>query len=475
MIAVPGFEISVSQNVFLAAGRREVDAVLTVAAAGLTAPAAPPAEVILVDCSGSMNQPPMKIEAARRATVAAIDALPDGASFAVVQGTQVAEMVYPAGPQLAPATPAGRAAAARAVRGLAAAGGTRIGSWLQLAGQLLDAHPDGVRHALLLTDGKDEHEQPEELTAVLDRCAGRFDCDPRAIGDGWEPAELKRIAAALHGEPEEVRLDDLAEDFRAMIARATSRVVPDLRLEVRTMEGVRIRFLRQLHPTAADLTSGAVEASPRTVEFATGSWGNEIAEYHLGLDADPGRFDEATPNQVALVRVRPAGGVAAGAAPGPDPVGVFAHWTHDLVRASRMESRLSHYAGQAALREAVNAGCDAFDTGDRQTATAEWGRAVALAHASGNGKVLRRLAELVDVVDPATGEVRLRTDVRTGARKGLELSSEISALSPAGGSASEPALPAPADGPARQCRCGRVAPPGRRFCEACGRPLGGSQ
>lgn len=426
--------------------------------------------MILVDCSGSMDAPPTKIAAARRATVAAIETMPDRSAFAVVQGTSRATMVYPPELRLAVATPETRAEAAAAVGSLVAAGGTAIGQWLQQARQLLDTHPAGVRHALLLTDGRNEHEKPYELDQVLEQCAGHFSCDARAIGDGWEPGELLRIVDALRGTAEEVRLGDLADDFRLMIARATRRVVPDLRLGVRTMEGVRLRFIRQVHPTAFDLTGDAVEAGERTVELSTGSWGEQTAEYHLGLAVDPGRFDEAVDSQVALVWVRPVG--AAGAGPDPEPVGVFAHWTDDLVRATRMDPGLSHYGGQAELRDAVNAGCDAFDAGDLAVALAEWGRAVRLAHGSGNEEILRRLDDVVDVVDPAAGEVRLRDGARPGARKALKLSSTVSAVNPH--------RPSPLDGAARpdsrsdlECpSCFEISPGGTRFCEACGAPLG---
>jgi hypothetical protein len=276
---------------------------------------------------------------------------------------------------------------------------------------------------------------------------------------------------ALRGTAEEVRLGDLADDFRLMIARATRRVVPDLRLSVRTMEGVRLGFVRQVHPTAIDLTGDAVQAGERTVEFSTGSWGEQTAEYHLALAVDPGRFDQAVDNQVALVWARPVG--AAGAGPDPDPLGVFAHWTDDLMRTTRMDPGLSHYSGQAELRDAVNAGCDAFDAGDLAAALAEWGRAVRLAHGSGNEEILRRLGDVVDIVDPAAGEVRLRADARPGARKALALSSTVSAANPY--------RPPPADRAARpdsrpdlKCpSCFEIPPGGTTFCEACGSPLGG--
>lgn len=51
------------------------------------------AEVILLDCSGSMGDPGTKLAAARRATRAALDALPDRTLVAVVAGRHSASMV----------------------------------------------------------------------------------------------------------------------------------------------------------------------------------------------------------------------------------------------------------------------------------------------------------------------------------------------------------------------------------------------
>jgi Ca-activated chloride channel family protein len=68
--------------------------------------------------------------AAQRATKAAIDALRDGALFAVIEGTNVARVVYPTGPRLVAATPETRRAAKKAVS-LLRAGGARgwVSGW----------------------------------------------------------------------------------------------------------------------------------------------------------------------------------------------------------------------------------------------------------------------------------------------------------------------------------------------------------
>ena len=84
------FTVGVFQNEYLPGGAREVNAIVTVTSAGSVAdgPASPPsaAEIIIVDCSGSMGYPRAKLIKARHATAAAIDVIRDGTAFAVVAG-----------------------------------------------------------------------------------------------------------------------------------------------------------------------------------------------------------------------------------------------------------------------------------------------------------------------------------------------------------------------------------------------------
>ena len=86
------FHGAVHQNLYLVEGGREVHAVITVDAEGdlaATANTPPPeaAEVIILDCSGSMGSPPEKIVKAKQAAGVAIDGLRDGVLFALVAGS----------------------------------------------------------------------------------------------------------------------------------------------------------------------------------------------------------------------------------------------------------------------------------------------------------------------------------------------------------------------------------------------------
>ena len=68
------------------------------------------------------------------------------------------------------------------------------------AGRLFDSVPGLVqRHAILLTDGENHNETPEQLTNAIMGVTGKFQCDCRGVGVDWQVAEVRRIAQALLG------------------------------------------------------------------------------------------------------------------------------------------------------------------------------------------------------------------------------------------------------------------------------------
>jgi von Willebrand factor type A domain len=186
-----GFTIDVDQNQYLPEGGRDVSAIVTVTSAADAAALAGPepdsaetgsAEIVIIDCSGSMEYPHTKIAEARAATAAAVDVIRDGVRFAVIAGTDKAWPVFPADGSMVLADSASKAAARQAVAGLRAAGGTAIGQWLRLAREVFEYYPVKLRHAILLTDGKNQHESPDQLAAVVGQCEGVFSCDCRGGG-----------------------------------------------------------------------------------------------------------------------------------------------------------------------------------------------------------------------------------------------------------------------------------------------------
>jgi hypothetical protein len=402
------FCVDVRQNEYLPEGAGDVSAVLTVTCAVDLAAAddVAAAEIVIVDCSGSMARRG-KIAAARAATAAAVDAIGDGVAFAVIAGTQTARVVFPADGGLAVASAQSRDLARHAVAGLRARGGTRIGEWLQLAHRLFTGHGAGLRHAILLTDGQNG-QSPRRLDQAISVCAGVFSCDCRGVGTGWKVAELRKIAAALDGTVDIVADPaGLAADFAAMMHSSMSKQVAGVALRVWTPVHADIQFVRQVAPAIEDLAGRRVPTGPQTGDYPAGAWAaGESRDYHLGVRVRPGPAGQ----EMLAARVS----VVTGSPSGPRVHGqglVRAIWTADEALSAAISPQVAHYTGQVELAQAIQDGLRARRQGDEQTATARLGRAVALATQSGNQDTVRLLARVVDVVDAATGTVRLRSRV----------------------------------------------------------------
>ncbi|MEU8622983.1 VWA domain-containing protein [Streptomyces sp. NPDC048623] len=421
----PQFSVDVYQNEFLPEGGRDVNAIVTVTASGggsaagvRPAGGGSAAVVLMLDCSGSMDYPSTKMRGAREATAAAIDTLRDGTFFAVVAGTHIAREVYPGQGRLAVADARTRAQAKDALRALNASGGTAIGTWLRLADTLLSSADAAIRHGILLTDGRNEHESPEDLRAALDACAGRFTCDARGVGTDWEVDEVRGIATALLGTADIVADPaGLAADFTAMMEGAMGKEVADVALRLWTPVGVEIGFVKQVAPTVADLSGRRTEAGPRAGDYPTGSWGDESRDYHVSVRVPEAAIgQEMLAARVSLIVPDPAGGTPTTLSQGL----VRAVWTDDMVMSTAINPQVAHYTGQAELADVIQQGLDARKSGDRDGATAKLGRAVQLAAASGNADTAKLLSKVVDVVDAATGTVRLKAKVAEADEMTLE-------------------------------------------------------
>ncbi|MGY4927420.1 vWA domain-containing protein [Streptomyces sp. 900105755] len=428
--SMPQFSVDVYQNEYLPEGGREVNAIVTVTATGggtvgtavgaSYAPGQGPAAgvAIMVDCSGSMDYPPTKMRNARDATGAAIDTLRDGTHFAVIGGTHVAKEVYPGGGRLAVADRSSREQAKQALRRLSAGGGTAIGTWLRLADRLLASADVTIRHGILLTDGRNEHEAPEDLRAALDSCAGRFTCDARGVGTDWEVKEVTGIASALLGTADIVADPTaLAADFTQMMETAMGKEVADVALRLWTPVGTAVKFVKQVAPTVEQLTDRRTEAGPRAGDYPTGSWGDESRDYHVCVEVPTaGLGQEMLAARVSLVVPQPDGSVQNLGAQGL----IRAVWTDDMVASTSINPQVAHYTGQAELAQAIQQGLDLRKAGDMDGATAKLGRAVQLASASGNADTAKLLAKVVDVVDATTGTVRLKAKVEEADEMTLE-------------------------------------------------------
>jgi len=91
---------------------------------------------------------------------------------------------------------------------------------------------------------------------------------------------------------------------------------------------------------------------------------------------------------------------------------IKAIWTDNEEWSTRIDPRVAKVTGQTELADAIQDGLAARRDGDLETATAKLGRAVQLAHASGEQETAQLLARVVDVVDPVTGTIQLKSKVR---------------------------------------------------------------
>ncbi|WP_234332174.1 VWA domain-containing protein [Streptomyces sp. NRRL F-5650] len=423
------------------------------------------AQVLAVDCSSSMTWPVEKLHAAQQAAVAAIRKLPDGTPFAVVRGNEQATVVYPDTPRMARASAGTRARAAAAVREMVAGGGTCIGAWLDLSRRLLAEQDAPIGHVLLLTDGKNQHDEQMPLARVLEECAGRFVCDAWGIGDGWDGRELLRITRRLHGSASSVREEAaLPGEYEQLMNRLLTKTVPELVISVTAMPGCSVRYLKQVFPTEAELT-----AEDGTGRFVTRAWGDETRRYQLCLTADPSGRPRQEDLQLAVVAVDVPGGDEVRL---PPPQPCLVHWTDDPALSRHTDVQVEHFEQHQRLGEAVAAATDAHRRGQRDLAERHLGRAVQLAHAMGADGQLGRLARLVRIEDAQEGRVALRPDVAAVDFQHLITASSHSTYGPApgtGAGSNGTAGTAPGTSATVRCpACSHRAPATARFCPSCG-------
>lgn len=352
------FELEVAYNAYLPPGGQDVDAIVSVTATGGD-PVGPAAVVFIVDCSASMAGP--RMTTARDAVRDAIDALPDGALFAVIAGSDQAEMCYPADAGLVAADDGTRSAAKQAVARLSASGGTAIERWLSLANTVFDDRPTATWHAILLTDGEYTHETPAGLRVV-----------PEAHG----------VTAYVAADPEELV---------ALTGNAT-RQVATMALRLVLPRAAEIRFVRQVHPTTLEMAGQVDDAEPRALRYPIGSLGARRRDFHIGIRVPPANVtDEMLAARVLLT-------AADGEVLAQERITVT--WTDEEATSTR--TRVAAYLDQAettAVRELLAGRFDA----DADLTVVRLGRASDLAREMDLYSPLIRSTE-VSGIDPSATE-----------------------------------------------------------------------
>ncbi len=402
------FSAEVYQNEFLPDGGSDVHAIVTVTCEGAgeagRSGSGDAGEIVIVDTSGSMVEE--KINAAKHAAAAALDQVLDGVWFAVIAGNHEARLAYPiaAEPGMVRMDERTRAEAKRAIGDFVPGGGTAMGTWLWLATHVFASVPGlAQKHAILLTDGINQHETTDQLNANIEGARGQFQCDCRGVGTDWHVAEVRRIATTLLGSVDLIAsAENMAADFEQIMRQSMGRGVAEAWLRVWAPQGAQVLFVRQVSPTVDDLTPRRAEVNALTSAYPTGSWGDEARDYHVAVRLPA----KAVGQEQLAARVQ--------LAIGPDVVAqglVKAMWSSDDALTTRIDPAVAHYTGQAELADAIQEGLAAKASGDTATATTKLGRAVQLAVETGNEEATTRLRKIVEIDDAATGKVQLRRSV----------------------------------------------------------------
>ena len=408
------YRAEVFQNQFLADGASEVHAIMTVAVDGAVggAPAAGSKMFgILCDVSGSMSGE--KMHAAKEALSKLVEMLPDDIHFFLVAGSAVGQLIFPA--QLATAESKIRALAA--IRGMNAEGGTVISTWLEQALIQFRKLDGGVKQALLLTDGQNDETDGKRLEQMVENCRGVFQCDCRGVGTDWDVQQLKNIGSKLLGSVDIIaRPGGMDVDFRGILAQAMAKSVGEAHVRLWTPVGAKILFCKQVSPEIADLTQLGRSVKAQVTDFPTGAWsGSESRDYHFAIEVKPGGVgDEMLAGRASLVVIEAAVETKVAEAR------ILAIWTDDDAKSTRIERHVAHYTGQADLAQSIQEGLEARNRGESDKATALLGKAVKIAHESGNEATAKLLRTVVDVDDEATGTVRLKRGVAKEDEMALE-------------------------------------------------------
>jgi Mg-chelatase subunit ChlD len=475
------FTIQIDATRDLAADADRVEAVITVETRhrGAGSPVPRIAEVLIMDRSMSMMSH-NKIGEARRAACAAIDALPDGAHLGIIAGNFTAETVFPPAGGFAAIDAKTRAAAKGKVRGLRPEGGTRIGQWLAAADEVFASGPTAgaVRHAVLYTDGKNEHETRAALDDALGACADQFVCDVRGVPGDWDYAELLHIADALHGDATAVlEIADLAGDFTRLMRRVQRLAVPRAYLRLGLSGPFSVAAISQTHPSQADLIQqpGDGGGGGTVIDVPLGSWEQEEARrYQLSLRFDPATVP--TGEEVRASRVEIVAELADGTRRTwtGEPLLIRRHITPGDITV--VPQVITQIEAEREITYAMQACVNAWLAGHAADADDELNEAIRLARESGDRRI--SLLESVAIFD-ADGRARLRPDVTHSEMQRLGLHSTKTGRPVADVPPGDPPPGAAADrhadeaGETHVCAaCGEPAYDAeQKICENCGRPF----
>src|SRR5262249_40350304 len=399
-------------------GESRLDAIITVTASDSTTSPVQfvrqrKAVAYLVDASGSMDDA-HKLKMAKVALRQAIELLDEDCLFSIIAFDSRAHIVV----SMRPATRANKNAAREQVTRLYAQGGTCMSTALKAAlGEFAKAG-DAIPYAQFLTDGENNDEDRAELGDTLKKCEGRFTCDCWGVGVQWRPDELRRIAGQLLGTADAVPdPDHLEARFREALSRVLAKGVGDVRLRLQLPKTSKVVSVKQMSPEIVDVLKLARPVDDRNTDVPTGAWSSgESRDYHVAFALEPQSEGEE------MMACRPKVAYIQG---GTEVVSegerIVAAWTSDGALSTRIDPNVAHYTGQEELASAIREGLEAKARGNIDQATVLLGKAAKIAIQTANDEVTARLKKVVDVIDPDTGTVRLKSGDNKGAELELDM------------------------------------------------------
>ncbi|MFF4709061.1 vWA domain-containing protein [Streptomyces sp. NPDC001288] len=395
--------------------------------------------------------------AVRHALPAALRALPDGISFAVLGGGPEPVRFHPrdAGTwAVADRDQRRRAAFAVGSLPLHRDGPRPAGyaPWAAEARALLTDRPLSVPHLVLITDGSSAAGETR-LDEELDACAGKFTCDVFAVGADWPPDPLLAIAERLHGTAQFVD-EGLGRAVTDAVARLRRAGPAQLEIEVTLRPSVRQVSLTEKTPRPHRLVGLPAADRPHCWTFPTHQWEQGRRDYLLTLVAGADDDPLETDLQFAMVSVD---GVH---------VPVVARW--HLPRPSAPPGptgggSVRSLDATARMRGALREGLTALQAHRPDTARECLAQAARLAARFGTDWVLDEIRTVADIEDAAEGRIRLRT-VAAGTLGPMILRAGSHPGAPVADGAGAPPGP----------RCGACRNPAggeARYCIACGKKL----
>ncbi|MEU9454348.1 hypothetical protein [Streptomyces sp. NPDC048277] len=395
--------------------------------------------------------------AVRHALPAALRALPDRISFAVLGSGPAPVRCYPHGADewaVADQHQRRRAAFGAGALPLHRDGPRPAGyaAWAAGVRALFAGRPLSVQHLVLITDGSSAAGE-SRLEEELDACAGQFTCDVFAVGADWTPDPLLTLAERLHGTAQFVD-EGLGRAITDAIARLRRVHTPQLPIEVTLRPSVRQVSLSEKAPRPHRLGGLPQPGRPHRWSFPTYQWEQGRRDYLLTLVADADDDPLETELQFAMVSIGDVHAPVVARWHLPDQSAPPAREGADSVRSLNAAARM-----RGALRE----GLAALQEQRRDTAEDRLGLAARLAARFGTSWVLDEIRTVADIDDAAAGRIRLRAvDAGTLGPMILRAGSHPGAPLP-------DAVDAP---PGPRCgNCGRRAGSEARHCIVCGEKL----